>query len=224
VRLSEHVRDSCCELIITGAPVLQHLTLELPAIKVFSPIIKLQEEHDPDSGHLAEETVKKELAGKVPSALFKEPPKSSLTSIKSLHIVMPHGPVPISPNRRTWVQMLADYWSQHGIQFYLSCIQRGSIFPPILWDESNHAPREVLLYSTSRGFTPDASAEDLFGFDGDTMDLHEGFLDGDDVLESFDFDSFLHDTDTGAYGHFGDFDFGSQDLIDLHGHHFSLDP
>jgi len=193
VRLSEHVRDNCVELILTGAPSLERMVLEIPILRVFSAIIQLEEELGVGAGKLDDDTVKKRLAGKVSTALMKELPKNSLASLKTLHIVMPHGPVPVTESRRTWVQMLADYWSKHGVQFFLYYSYRQSVFPPILFDEEKKAPRDVLVFSTICGFTEAANAPDPFGFNDafqfDFMGQH------DDLLAEFDFDAFLQPTE-----------------------------
>ena len=195
VRLSEHVRDSCRDLILSGAPVLERMIIELPTIHVFEPIMRLEEELGVGAGKLDDDTVKKRLIGKVEGALFSEPPKKSLASLKALHVIMPHGPVPVSESRRTWIQMLADHWSRHGVQFFLYYNYRGSTFPPILYDEDKHAPRDVLLFNSVCGFTEAANAPDPFGFnDAFQMDFGANDL---DLLADFDFDSFLnhHDDD-----------------------------
>lgn len=45
--------------------------------------------------------------------------------------------------------------------------------------------------------------------------LDFGPLDGPDVLENFDFDSFLHTEDNGAFGSLGgDFNFGGPDGVE----------
>ena len=204
VRLSEYVRDSCRELILTGAPALERMITEITALHVFGPIMRLEEELGVGAGKLDDDTVRKRLMEKVASALFTEPPKASLASLKTLHVIMPYGPVPVTESRRTWVRMLSDYWTKHGVQFFLYYSRRSSIFPPILFNEDKKAPRDELLFGSAIGFTEAANAPDPFGFNDplqmDFMTDHDH-----DLLAEFDFDSFLHHTDD-DWNVFGDYD------------------
>jgi hypothetical protein len=211
VQLSEYVNDHCRELIATSAPTLQRMVLELSVVHVFAPIMRLEEELGVGAGKLDDDTVKKRLLGEVPNALFKELPKTSLASLKELHIIMPQGPVPIRESRKTWIMILADYWTKHGVLLTLFYKQRGSVHAPILYDETNSAPRNVLLFSTPTGFTDAVNAPDPFGFN-DAFQIDFGGLYDHDVLEHFDFDSFLQ----GPEGDDG-FDVGDLDLQDFQG-------
>jgi hypothetical protein len=163
-------------------------------------IIQLEEEHGERAGSVGIEEVEKRLANKVASALFAEIPQTGLSSLQELHVVIPHGPISITGSRRTWIEMLSTYWRCRNVNLSIYYRDRTSIFPPVLYDEHNRAPKDILVYVTDLGFT--AAAERL----RDPWDFNLEFApDGTDVLENFDFDSFLHNTDD--WNGFGSFDF-----------------
>lgn len=208
IQLSAYVSNHYRAHIITNAPQLERMVLELTVVDVFAPIMHLEEELGVGAGKLDDDTVKKRLIGNVSKALFKDLPETSLASLKELHIVMPPGPIPIRESRKTWIMMLADYWTKHGVLLTLSHKQRGSVHPPILYDETNAAPRNVLLFSTPTGFTDAVNAPDPFGFN-DAFQMEDfAELYDQDVLANFDFDSFL----AGLEGETDGFDVGDLDL------------
>jgi hypothetical protein len=187
IRLSEHVHEDRRDLLV-DTPNVRRLYLELPSSKILDPVIKLEEERDVAAGKLGPKEVEDRLASKVSAALMPELPKTALCALQELHITFPEPQTLSIPNfqggRRTWIEMIGRYWRSRNVNLIIYCKDRSSIFPPVLYDM--RAPREVLLYDTRFGFTPEA----------DRPDLHDPFLDfgvgGHDVLENFDFDSFLH--------------------------------
>jgi hypothetical protein len=83
--------------------------------------------------------------------------------------------------------MLSKYWQSRGVNVFLYYRYHSSIVPPVLYDETDRALRDVLLYGRDTGFV---RAEDTTSYQT-FRDLEFG-IDGPDLLESFDFDSFLH--------------------------------
>ncbi|KIW05169.1 uncharacterized protein PV09_03720 [Verruconis gallopava] len=203
VHLSEHVRDNCRELILTGAPALQKVYIEVAALKLFEPLIRLEEEQHVGPGKVQSELVEKRLGTNIHDALFAEMQNRTHPSLQELHVIMPHGPVPISGSRRTWIQMLAKHWKSRGVTLFLYYKHSTSIFPPILFNETGRAPRDILMFSQEGGFTEAANGPDPWGFDSDySIELADQFP---DMVDFLDFDTFWHAEDD--WDAFGDLDF-----------------
>jgi hypothetical protein len=145
VRLNEHVRDDRRDHLLTGVTNLHFLYLELSDSKVFGPLISLEDEHDVGYGKVASEEVEKRLADKVSTTFFQGVPTTALASLQEIHITFAQIPLPIEGSRKTWIEMLSKYWQSRGVNVFLYYRYHSSIVPPVLYDETDRALRDVLL-------------------------------------------------------------------------------
>lgn len=215
VRLTQQLRDDLRDHLITTTPNLRVLTIGAYIVKLADAL------RDADPSYTSstelpreeEESKRKRLLNNVPNAFLPDIPKTAISSLKELRVVL-HPPGSHCICGKMCIELLGTYWKSYGVELYISHRPWATVIPPILYDERNRAPVNVLLYSTKGGVTE--AAEDKFRPGGPGFFVNNGmpdfmtpfdFLPGDpgDVLDNFEFDTF-HPPD--AFG-FDTFDFDS---------------